>query len=67
MAVVRRTAVWIRRYQSLMRRSLASGCSITAWVDTEAVCNCHTPSKVPSSDRANSKPKPRQRRFPMAI
>ena len=34
------------------------------WVDTEAVCNCHTPNKVPSSDRANSKPKG-QRRFPM--
>src|SRR5471032_3168175 len=64
-AVTRRTLVWISKYQSLIRRSLASGCCIIECVASATVCRRQMPMPVISVVRNNTRPKPAVRRAPI--
>ncbi|MCY1239884.1 hypothetical protein D9M72_527020 [compost metagenome] len=64
-AVVRRTLVCMRRYQSLTSRSLVSGCCIIACVRSATCCRRIMPNTVMSAESSNTTPKPMPRRTPM--
>jgi len=64
-AVVRRTLVCIRRYQSLTTRSLASGCCIMSCVWLATSCSPRMLNTVMSVDSSSTTPKPMPRRTPI--
>ena len=65
MAEVRRTLVWISRYQSLIMRSLASGCCIMSCVAWATFCIWLMPIAVINIINTNTSPKPPASRVPM--
>ena len=65
MAVVRRTLVWMSRYQSLIRRSVWIGLRSMYWVDSAELLSLKMPTSMDSSESARISAIPRPRRLVM--